>query len=159
MTQGLDVLAKFHERSEGRDAGYLAFYDLTHFVGLEPLPPNVVDLLNAQRYPAIFRVDLQHLSGYRLTFLEYLVRVFYSARPADIADVHQPIKSLFDFDEGAKLRDVAYFPGDHRAYRILLGDLQPRIGQGLFHPQRNAAVAGLDVQHHHVHVLPDFHQL
>ena len=125
----------------------------------EPVAPDVVDLLDAQRYAAVLRVDLQHLGGNVFALLEHLVRILDAARPAYVSDVHQTVKAILDLHERAELRDVPHLPGHHRAHRILLGDQQPGICLGLLDSQRNTPVARLDVQHHHVHFFANFDDL
>ena len=87
------------------------------------------------------------------------MRILHAAGPAHVADVHEPVKALFDFHERAKLRDVANLPGDDRSHGIFLSRQQPGIGLRLLHSQRDAPVAGLDVQHDHVHHVADLRHL
>ena len=71
----------------------------------------------------------------------------------------RPFHSLFDLDEGAKIREVADASADHRANGILLRCCFPRIGQRLLQPQRNPALVCFQFQHHHVHIVTDLHDL
>src|SRR5216684_1082699 len=68
----------------------------------------------------------------------------------DIADVHQSVKAILDFDERTELRDVAHLAGHHRAHGIFFRNQQPGIRLRLLDSQRDASVARLDVQHYHV---------
>src|ERR1700730_16613797 len=97
VAQRFDVLAEFHKGSERGDARTLALHDLAHFVLLEPIAPDIVDLLDAQRYTPVFRIDLQNFGGNVFALLENLMRIFHSPSPAYVADVHQPVKSVLDF--------------------------------------------------------------
>src|SRR5260370_1128639 len=159
MAERFDVFAQFDERAEGGDARNLALHDLPDLVLLEPVAPNVVDLLDAQRNAAVLRVDLQHLGGNVFTLLEHLVRVLNALRPAHIADVYEPVESIFDLDECTKLRDIPNLASDHHPHRIFFRNQQPGIGLGLLDAQRNAPVARLDVQHHDVDFLADLGDL
>src|SRR6267154_734113 len=159
VAKGFDIFTKLHERPEGRDARNFALYDLTDLVTLEPVAPYIVHLLDAQRHAAIFRVDLQHFRGDRLALAENFVWIFHPPGPAHVPHVHQAVKAVLNFHKRAKFRDVADLPGHHRAHRILLCNLQPWIRQRLLHTQRNSAVARLNVQHHHVHLVADLHNL
>src|SRR6202030_2803705 len=159
VAEPFDVFAEFHERAERGDARNLAAHDVAHLVLFEPIAPDVVHLLHPQRHAAILGINTQHLSGDWLALLENFVRVFDAAGPADVADVHQAVKALFDFDERAELGNVAHLAGHDRADGILLRHQQPGIGLRLLDAQRNAAVAWLDVQHHHVHLVADLCQL
>src|SRR5256885_1958775 len=159
MAKGLDVFTKFHERSERGDSRNLALHNLPDLVALEPLAPNVVDLLDAQRHPPVLRIDFQHFRGDRLALLENFVGILDPPGPAHVAHVHQAVESILDFDERSKLRDVAHLPGDHRSDGILIGNLQPRIRLSLLDSQRHSPIARLDVQHHYVDFFPYLHQL
>src|SRR6266851_3332323 len=75
VAKGFDVFTQFDERAERGDARNLAFHDLPDLVLLEPVTPNVVDLLDAQRHAAILRIDLEHLGGDVFALLEHLVRI------------------------------------------------------------------------------------
>src|SRR5256885_12251746 len=159
VAERFDVLAQFDERAERGDARNLALHDLPDLVLLEPVAPDVVDLLDAQRHAAVLRIDLQDLGGNVFALLEYLVRVLHPAGPADVSDVHQPIKAILDLHERAELRDVPHLACHDRAYRILLRNQQPGIRLRLLDSQRNAPVARLDVQHHYVHFFANFDDL
>src|SRR6266481_5926747 len=58
VAKRFDVLAEFHKGAEGGDARYFAFNELSDFVSLEPIAPDVVDLLDTEGDAAILRVDL-----------------------------------------------------------------------------------------------------
>src|SRR5213075_1140889 len=53
VAERFNVFAQFHERSERGDARNLALHDLPDSVLLEPIAPDVVDLLDAQGHPAV----------------------------------------------------------------------------------------------------------
>ena len=80
VAKRFDVFAELDERAEGGDARNLALHDLADFVLLEPVAPDVVHLLDAQRYAAILWIDLQHLRGDRLALLENFVRILDALR-------------------------------------------------------------------------------
>src|SRR6266478_6470762 len=96
MAKRFDVFAQFDERAERGNARNLALHDLPDLVLLEPVAPNIVNLLDAQRHAAVLRIDLQHFGGDVFPLLEYLVRVLDALRPAHIADVYEPIESILD---------------------------------------------------------------
>src|SRR5467141_3146531 len=99
MAERFDVFAQFDERAERGDARNFALYDLPDLVLFEPVAPDVVDLLDAQRYAAVLRVGLQHLGGNVFALLEHLVRILDAARPAYVSDVHQTVKAILDLHE------------------------------------------------------------
>src|SRR5208282_3385137 len=159
VAESFDVIAKLDERAEGGDARDFPLHDLADLVLLEPLAPDVVHLLDAERDAAIIRIDLQDLGGDRFALFENFMRVLDALRPAYVADVHQTVKAFFDFNESAELRDVADFAGDDSAHGIFFRHEQPGIGQRLLDAQRNAAITGLDVQNHDVDFFADFGDL
>src|SRR5262249_31530066 len=105
VAEPFDVVAEFHERAEHGDARDFALYDLAHLVLLEPVAPDVVDLFHAQRHAAAIRIDAQHLRRNRLALLKDFMRILDALRPADIADVHQAVESVFQFDERAEFHN------------------------------------------------------
>src|SRR5258705_3831555 len=127
VAEPFDVFAELDERAERGDARNFSAHDVAHLVLLEPVAPDVVHLLHAQRHAAVLGVNVQHPRGDRLARLQHLVRVLHPARPADVADMHQPVKALFDFNERAELSDVAHLAGHDRADWILLRHQQPGI--------------------------------
>ena len=58
--------------------------------------------------------------------------------PAQIADVNQPVNAVFNFDESAKVSQVANAAFNRRADRILLMQPLPRIRLKLLQAERNA---------------------
>src|SRR5271154_4388257 len=159
VAKRFDIFADVDKRAEGGDARNFAFHHVADFVRLEPIAKNVVDLLHAQRHAAIFWINLEHFGGDIFALLEDLVRILDALGPADVADVHQAIKAIFEFDECAEFGDVAYFSGDDHAHGIFFRGEQPGIRLGLLDAKGNAAVAGFDVQHHHVDFVADFYEL
>src|SRR5260370_27852420 len=159
VAERFDVFAELDKRTEGGDARNLPLHELPDLVSLKPVAPDVVHLLDAQRHAAIFRIDLEHFRSDRLAFAEDFVRIFHAPGPSHVDDVHQAVKSIFDFDKRSELRDVADLPRDHRADRIFFRKLQPRVRQRLLHAQGNAAVARLDVQDDYIDLIPDLREL
>ena len=62
--------AKLDERAEGGEARNLAAHHVIDLVRREPIGPDVVELLDAQRNAAIGGVDLEHLGLDRVALLE-----------------------------------------------------------------------------------------
>src|SRR6266852_1261450 len=96
VAEPFDVFAELHKRAERGDARNLPAHDVAHLVLLEPVAPDVVHLLHAQRHAAVLGINAQHLRGDGLALLEHLVRVLHAAGPADVANMHQAVKALFD---------------------------------------------------------------
>src|SRR5579859_815529 len=159
VAKSFDIVAKLDERAECGDTRDFAFHDLADFVLLEPLAPDVVDLLDAERDAAIIGIDLQNLGRDGFALFENFMRILDALRPANVADVDEAVKAFFDFHEGAELRDVADFSCDNGADGILFGNENPGIGERLLDAERDAAVAGLDVQDDDVDFFADFKKL
>src|SRR5258708_14882847 len=107
MAKPFDVFAELHERAKGSDARNLPAHDVAHLVLFEPVAPDVVHLLHAQRHTAILGINAQHLRCDRLALLENFVRVLHTAGPANVADMHQAVKALFHLNERPELANVA----------------------------------------------------
>src|SRR5581483_1163572 len=159
VAEPLDVFAELDERAESRQARNLTLHDLADLVLLEPIAPDVVDLLHAERHAAVLRVDFQHLRRHRLALLEHLVGILDALGPTDVADMDEAVKAVLDFDKRAELHNVPHFSGHDGADGVFLRRLEPRIGLRLLHDERNAPVAGFDVQHHDVHFVADLRDL
>src|SRR5712672_481572 len=72
MAECLDVFAQLHERSERSDPRNFALHQLPDLVALEPIAPDIVDLLDAQRDSPVLWVNLQHFGCNRLALAENL---------------------------------------------------------------------------------------
>src|SRR5258707_15515055 len=126
VAKRFDILAEFHKGAEGGDARNFAFNELSDFVSLEPIAPDVVDLLDTEGDAAILRVDLQYLGGDRLALAEDFVRILHAPGSTHDADGHGAVTAVLELPEGTELRDLAHFPGSPRTPRITFPNFQPR---------------------------------
>src|SRR5260370_3581655 len=94
MAKRFDVLAQFDERAKRGDARNLALHDLPDLVLLEPVAPNVVDLLDAQRHAAVLRIDLQHLRSKVFALLAHLRPLVNALPSAHIPYTNAPIAAI-----------------------------------------------------------------
>ena len=81
------------------------------------------------------------------------------AGPAHVGDVQQAVDALFDLDEGAVVGEVADGPLDHRARRVLAGDLVPGVDLGLLHAQGDFLLVLVDPQDDDLDLVADVDQL
>ena len=81
------------------------------------------------------------------------------AGPRHVADVQQAVDAFFDLDERAVVGEVAHRAFDHRARRVAVGDLVPRVRLRLLHAERDFLLLLVDVEDHHFDLLVDVHQL
>ena len=122
-------------------------------------PRIVVELLEAQGDAAAFLIDREHLALDLLALLDHLAGMADLAGPGHVADVQQAVDAFFDLDERAVVGQVADRALDHRARRIALGHLVPRVRLGLLHAERDFLLVLVDVQHHDFDLVADVHQL
>src|SRR5262249_7467466 len=71
------------------------------------------------------------------------------ARPGDIRDVNQTVNTVFDFDEGPKISEIADPAVDARANLIPLVQRAPRVVLNLFHTEADATCFRIDRQDFH----------
>src|ERR1700680_570571 len=142
MAQTLDALAQFHEGAKGREARDLAANHVVDLVGGEPVGPDIVELLDAERHAAIRGVDLENLGLDRIAFFKDFGGIFDARGPADIAHVDQAVEAFLDFHEGPEFREIAHAAGNLRADRVFLRQLGPGVGLGLLDAERDAALIG-----------------
>src|SRR5262249_52916914 len=100
-------------------------------VACEELLPNVgLQLLDSERQPMVVTVDVQNHCFDALTFLQNFRRMLDAPR-RDIGDMDETVNSLFNFDERTEIGQVSDTAGDHRTYRVALGQRRPWIRLGL----------------------------
>src|SRR6266481_1339072 len=85
--------------------------------------------------------------------------MLYAFGPAQIADVHQAVDALFDFDERTEVGQIAYAALDGSSHRILVVQSIPRIRGQLSHAQRNSPLLRVHAEHHTIHLIADIDQL
>ena len=68
--------------------------------------------------------------------------------PTEIADVHQSVDTVFDFNECAEIGQIANPAFNGGADRILVMQRVPGIGCQLPHTERDAPLLRIHVQHH-----------
>src|ERR1700722_4893628 len=159
VAEPFNPFSKFDERTEIGGAGDFAFDDFTDFVASEPVGPDIFDLLDAERQPAVLGIDLEHLGFDRVTLLEFLAGMLDPFGPTDVADVNQAFHALFDFYEGAKICQIANAPRDNRSDRVFFGRGTPGISEGLLQPERNTALLGFYFENDHVDFVAGLHHL
>src|SRR5271165_2830589 len=79
--------------------------------------------------------------------------------PAQVAYVDQPVYAFFNFDESSEIGQVADPALDNRTHWEFLVQTFPRVRLQLLKAQANAALAGIDVQHHGFNLVANIDQL
>ena len=85
-------------------------------------------LLQAERHPLLFLIDVQDDARHLLALLHDFVRMRDLAGPAHVRNVQQAIDAVLDLDERAIVGEVPNHAGNDLARHVLLGHLIPRIG-------------------------------
>src|ERR1700687_3255051 len=122
------------------------FFD-EHFPGIAH------GLLEAERNPALDRIDLENLHFDFLRGRDDLAGVHVLLGPRHFRDVDQAFDARLQFDEGAVVGDVGDAAGETRIERILRLDALPRVVQQLLHAERNAVGLVVDLDDLHLHGL------
>src|SRR5438309_1446389 len=100
MTEALDSFGNFDEGAELRGTQNLAVDDVANTVlGEEGLPDIGLELLDAQRQAAVFRLDAENHSLDLLALLQDFGRMLDALGPAQVRDMHQAVDAVFDLDE------------------------------------------------------------
>src|SRR6202521_4463435 len=102
-------------------------------------------LLEAERNPALDRIDFENLHFDFLRGRNDLAGVHVLLGPRHLRDVDQAFDARLQFDERAVVGDVGDAAGEARVERILRLDALPRIVQQLLHAERNAVGLVVDL--------------
>src|SRR6202165_4051267 len=128
------------------------FFD-EHFPGIAH------GLLEAERNPALDRIDFENLHFDFLRGRNDLAGVHVLLGPGHLRDVDQAFDARLQFDERAVVGDVGDAAGEARIERILRLDALPRIVQQLLHAERDAVGLVVDLDDLHLHGLADVQHL
>src|SRR5262249_19669158 len=160
VDQPFDAFRQLDERAEVGHADDLALDRVADVVVLEELVPDVgLELLEAQRQPLVFGVDVEHHRVDGVALLERFRRMLQALAPRHVGDVDQAVDTVLDLDEGAELGEVAHLAGDRRADRVLLGELVPRVALDLLQAERDPPRAGIDAEDHRFDRVADVEDL
>src|SRR5580693_8384356 len=121
----------------------------------EHFPGIAHGLLEAERNPALDRIDFQNLHFDFLRSRNDLAGVHVLLGPRHFRDVDQAFDARLQFNERAVVGDVGDAAGEARIERILRLDALPRIVQQLLHAERDAVGFVIDLDDLHLHRLAD----
>src|SRR5438067_2381137 len=108
MAESLNTLRNLDEGSELRGAEHLAGHHVTHpMLGKERIPDVGLELLHAQRKPAILRFDAEDNRTDLFALLEHVRRMLDPLGPAQVRDMHQAIDAVLDLDERSEVSEIA----------------------------------------------------
>src|SRR6266853_27634 len=157
VAETFNAVRNFDERAKRRDPRNSSANQVANLVFLKPARPDIVDLLDAERYAARRRIDLQHFGFDRVALFVNIGGILHAPGPGNIAHVDQAVETFLDFQERAEFGQVPDLSADHRANWIFLGELLPRVRLGLLHSQRNTPFVRIDAEYGYFNVIADFH--
>ncbi len=133
-------------RRTGRCAEFCV-NDVADVVGGEEALPNIgLQLLDAQREAAILRLNAENNSLDLFALLYDFRWVLDALGPTQVGDVYEAVDSVFDFNEGTEIGEVANAALDDCTDGVFVGEAFPGIIEKLLHAERDAAVAGLTLR-------------
>src|ERR1700678_129558 len=151
VAEAFDAFGNLDKRPKIRHAQNFAVHDIADPLLREERIPNIgLHLLYAERKAALVGLNRQNDGLDLVAFLQHLGRMLHASRPAQVADVHKTVNPIFDFDEGAKLGQVANPALDGCSDGIFVMQRIPGVGGELPHAERNAALGGIHAQDHAV---------
>src|SRR6267154_2158395 len=121
----------------------------------ENFPGIAHGLLEAERNPALDRIDFENLHFDFLRGRNDLAGVHVLLGPRHLRDVDQAFDARLQLDERAVVGDVGDAAGESGAERILCLDALPRIVQQLLHAERDAVGLVVDLDDLDLHGLAD----
>src|SRR2546425_8523910 len=107
---------------------------ITHRMIREELFPRIrLQLLDAEQQAMVVAIDVQDNCIDALTLFQYLRRMLDPPR-GNIGHVYEAVNSLFDFNESAKVSQIADTATDYRSDRVPLRQGAPGVRFGLLEP-------------------------
>src|SRR5690606_2640173 len=111
------------------------------------------ELLHAQADTLLFDIDIENDRVDLLTLAVQRQRVLARNAPSDVRHVNHAVHVARKADKQAEFGGVLDFALDDRAHRVLVRELFPRIALGLLEAEADAALLGIDLEHHHFDFL------
>src|SRR3984957_6617510 len=156
MDHAVDVALEPEEQTELGLVLDLAFDRRSHRELFDEHFPRIAHgLLEAERNPALDRIDFQNLHFDFLRGRNDLAGVHVLLGPRHFRDMDQAFDARLQFDERAVVGDVGDAAGEARIERILRLDALPRIVQQLLHAERDTVGFVVDLDDLHLHRLAD----
>ena len=117
------------------------------------------ELLHRQFHLPLFSVDGEHQRLHFLAGVQRLAGVVQPPVSHNLADVHQPLDALGNFNERAEAHHFCHGARNLRAGRIAALRLNPRVSERLLQPQRDAFFFRLDGENHRIHAVAGLEQV
>src|SRR5580692_12937646 len=146
MDHAVDIALEPEEQAELGLVLDLAFDRRSHRELFDEHFPRIAHgLLEAERNPALDRIDFQNLHFDFLRGRNDLAGMHILLGPRHFRDVDQAFDARLQFDERAVVGDVGDAAGKARVERIFRLDALPRIVQQLLHAERDAVGLVVDL--------------
>src|SRR5580700_10809877 len=156
MDHAVDVALEPEEQAE---LGLVLDLALDHRTDRELLDENFPGiahgLLEAERNPALDRIDFENLHFDFLRGRDDLAGMHVLLGPRHLRDVDQAFDARLELDERTVVGDVGDAAGKARVERILRLDALPRIVQQLLHAERDTVGLVVDLDDLDLHRLAD----
>src|ERR1700723_1172053 len=148
VDQTVDAVFDFDERSEVGQVSHPAFYRRADWVFLMQSVPRISgELPHAQRNPALLRVHVQYDAVYVVANVHQLRRMLHAFGPCHLADMHQSLDALLQFDKSSVIGHADHASANVSAYGIAMLRIEPRVGRQLLEAQRYALLLLVELQH------------
>src|SRR5258708_5734234 len=160
VTQALDSFGDFDEGAKRRHAEHFAVNHIANVMrGEESLPDIGLKLLDPQRQAPLVGLNGQHNGLHTITLLQHFRRMLHALGPAQVADVHQAVDAILDFDKRTEVGQVAHPAFHGHAHGIFIVQCIPGILRELPHTERDAPLAGIYIQHYTFDLIAHIHKL
>ena len=121
----------FRDLDKRSERGYPQDFAVNHIADMmcreESLPNVGLKLLHAQRQAPLVGFNRQHDGFHAIALLQHFRRMLYPLGPAQVADVHQTVDAILDFDKRAEVGQVAHPAFDRHAHGIFIVQRIPGI--------------------------------
>src|ERR1035437_3483772 len=156
VDHALDALGHLHERAELLDAGHRALDHRAHGKFLRRVGPGIAQrLFETERNAPVRRIDAEHDHVHRIAGVDHIGGLAHLLGPGHLGEMHQAFDALLQFDESAEIGDARHATLDALAYLVLVGDQVPGVRLELLEPERNAFLAGIDLEDARLHLVAD----
>src|SRR5690606_11059823 len=160
VDQTVDARLDLDECAERREVAHLALDTRADRILLRQREPRILlDLLHAERDLLVVAIDHQHDRLDLVADVHQLRRVLHDPRPRHLTDVDETLDALLQLDECAVVRDRHDLAAHAHTDRVLPLDVLPRIRQQLLEAERDTIAVPVDVEHLHVQLVADLHDL
>src|ERR1700683_308573 len=98
----------FGDLDKGSKCGHAQYFAVNHIADVmcleESFPDVRLKLLHSQRQPPLVRFNGQHHSFHAIALLQHFRRMLHALGPTQVADVHQAVDAVLDFDKSSEIR-------------------------------------------------------